>query len=386
MRIVVVGAGIAGLTLAAALSGGQSRVVLLEQHQDPTPVGSGLQLAPNAARPLLRMGLGGELGEVAVRPRSRDFLRWDDGRLLHGTAMGVEYERRYGAPLYTLLRSDLHRILLRAARDASVLRGRYVTDVLEESDGVTLVCSDGREVHGDIAIGADGVHSVMRGVLNTEQHPPSGQLVYRGLVPATSVPEGFADPRIRIWMGADRHFAAYPVSGGATISFNASVPGGEGRRESWSERGRLSDLTRAFEGWAEDVGTLAGAASWIGVWGIEVREAVRAWHHGRIALMGDAAHPTLPFFAQGANQAVEDAVVLADCLRGATALTAERALARYARLRRERTERIHAVAREVVHEMALDEEGPGRRDELLGGTGGPSSDWLYGYDVAAHLG
>ncbi|WP_046469302.1 FAD-dependent oxidoreductase [Allosalinactinospora lopnorensis] len=387
MRIVIVGAGIAGLTLATALARSGIRVVLLDQNQELRPVGAGLQLAPNAARLLLRLGLGDALAKVAVRPESHDMLRWNDGLLLHSTPLGTDYERRYEAPFYTLLRSDLHRILLDAVPSGSVRRGRYVTDVLESSDGVTLCCADGQEVHGDVAVGADGIHSVMRGVLNTEKHRFAGRNLYRGLVPAERVTGFGAEPRIRVWMGAETYFSCYPVSSGATISFNASVPTQVVRPESWTAQGRISDLKQAFQDWSPDILSVVSGADWIGRWVLHDRDAATDWHRGRIALMGDAAHPMLPFFAQGANQAVEDAIVLASCLRTATAFTADQALARYAALRRERTERIHALSRELMHRLTgTGSEDSGRRTAVLRNAELANADWIYGHDVAAETG
>src|SRR5690606_34801595 len=219
VRIVIVGAGIAGLTLAAALAKAGRRCVIVEQAQDFSPVGSGIRLAPNATRLLTGLGLGPALAEAPSRPLRRDILGWDDGRLLHSTPLGDEAEKRYGAPLLTLLRSDLHRILLDAVPEGTVRPGRYVTDVLENSDEVTLRCSDGREFHGDVAIGADGVHSSLRALLRPGRYRASGQAVYRGVVPADRRPDPEREPRIRIWVGADRNFTDYPVSGGR-LSFS----------------------------------------------------------------------------------------------------------------------------------------------------------------------
>ncbi len=383
MRIVIVGAGIAGLTLATALARSGSSVVLLDQSTEAQPVGAGLQLAPNAALPLQRLGLGDALTKTAVRPEGQDILRWDDGTLAHSTPMGVECERRYGVPLYTLLRSDLHRILRERVPAESIRRGRYVTEVLENSDGVTLRCADGQEVHGDVAIGADGIHSIIRGKLNTERHGTTNRVLYRGLLPTERVPELVAEPRIRIWLGTDAHFSCYPVSSGAQISFNAAVPANTDRPESWSTQGRVSDLKRAFTGWSPAVHTVISAAEWIGNWVLSDRAPVARWHQGRVALMGDAAHPMLPFFAQGANQAIEDAIVLASCLRTATAFTVNQALARYAALRSERTQRVNKVARDLTYSLAEFGDDPEQYEAIITRTEHAKADWVYGYDADA---
>ncbi|ASU83193.1 hypothetical protein CDO52_10770 [Nocardiopsis gilva YIM 90087] len=378
MRIVVVGAGIAGVTLASALRDSGVETVLLEQTQEVTPVGGGLQLAPNAARPLLRLGLGAELAEVGVPLESRDMLHWADGTLLHSIPMGAEFEKRFGAPFYTMLRSDLHGILLDAAPPDCVRRGRYVTDVLENSDVVTLRCADGQEVNGDVAIGADGVHSIIRSLLNEERQHPGMRVIYRGLIRSDRVPGHLAEPRMRVWMGSDRYFSCYPVSGGKTVSFNALIPTAEPHPESWTAAGRIDDLGRALHGWDSDVHALLSAAEWIGAWGLQERAAVPVWHSDRIALMGDAAHPTLPFFAQGTNLAVEDAIVLADRLRGATALTVGGSLAEYATVRSQRVKEVHTSI--CTSLLALAQAAPEERRGILADSEMANAGWIYGYD------
>ncbi|CAM4027927.1 FAD-dependent monooxygenase [Nocardiopsis rhodophaea] len=378
MRIVVVGAGIAGVTLAAALRDSGVETVLLEQTQEVTPVGGGLQLAPNAARPLLRLGLGPEFAEVGVRLESRDMLHWADGTLVHSIPMGAEFEKRFGAPFYTMLRSDLHSILLAAAPPDCVRRGHYVTDVLENSDAVTLRCADGQEVRGDAAIGADGVHSIIRSLLNEERPRPGGRVIYRGLIRSDRVPEHLAEPRMRVWMGPDRYFSCYPVSGGTTVSFNALIPTGEPRPDSWTAAGRIDDLGRALHGWDPDVHTLLSSAKWIGAWGLQERTTVPVWHSERIALMGDAAHPTLPYFAQGTNLAVEDAIVLADQLRRSTPLTVGQALAEYATVRSRRVKEVHTTI--CASLRALEQAETEERRVILADSEMATADWIYGYD------
>lgn len=386
MRIVIVGAGIAGLTLANALARTGPHVVLLDQSTEAQPVGAGLQLAPNAALPLQRLGFGDALAKVAVRPQGQDILRWHDNTLVHSTPMGAAFERRYGVPHYTLLRSDLHRILLDSLPSGSIRRGRYVTGVLENSDGVTLRCSDGQEVHGDIAVGADGIHSMIRGLLNTERHGSGNRILYRGLVPIERVPELAAEPRVRIWLGPTAHFSCYPVASGTKLSFNAAVPAHLNHPESWSSQGRISDLKRAFDNWTPEVHTIISASEWIGTWTLGDRDHVWNWHRGRIALMGDAAHPMLPFFAQGANQAVEDAIVLASCLREATAFTMDHALVRYSSLRRERTQHVHRLSRDLTYSLSEVGEDPDQYEAIITRTERAKSEWVYGYDPDAATG
>ncbi|GAB3447683.1 FAD-dependent monooxygenase [Streptomonospora sediminis] len=358
----MVGAGIAGLALAVALTRDGARVALLEQAADPVPAGAGLQLTANALGPLRRLGVGDALERTGIRPCSREVLRWSDDRLLESSPLAGPAARR-GAPELTLLRSDLHRALRAALPSATVQTGRYVTDLLESSDGVAVRCADGREVHGDVAIGADGANSLIRSLLNTEHYSPVRRLVYRGLAPAARVPELCGRPRVRVWAGGDRYLSCFPVAGGDRISFTASVPAGADEQVSWTAQDRIGDLTAAFGGWSPTALGLVTAAEWVGMWSVHNHAPVPVWHSGRIALAGSAAHPALPLFAQSTDQAVEDAVVLSACLREATSLTAGAALERYARVRRRRTDRLHAASREVLD--ALHSGGDGSPDTWI---------------------
>ncbi|MFD0773241.1 FAD-dependent monooxygenase [Streptomonospora algeriensis] len=379
----MVGAGIAGMSLAAALTRDGVPVTVLEQAPGPAPAGAGVQLTPNALRPLMRMGLGPALERAGVRPASRDVLRWDDDRLLGSTPLGDELAERYGTSALTLLRSDLHRALGEAVPADSVRNGRYVTDLLESSDGVTVRCSDGRQAHGDVAIGADGANSLIRGLLNTERYRPPRRLLYRGLAPASRAPGLCCQARVHVWAGRDRYLACFPVAGGEKVSFTAAVPTGANEPDSWTTRDRVADLAGAFEDWSPSVLGLISAAEWVGVWSVHDHSPVPVWHRGRVALMGGAAHPTLPFFAQAPNQAVEDAVALAGRLREATALSVDGALERYARTRKSRTDRLHAVTREILATLrASGERTPETWERAVAKAEKANADLIYGQDPA----
>ncbi|WP_238580697.1 FAD-dependent monooxygenase [Streptomonospora alba] len=380
---MVVGAGIAGMSLAAALTRDGVGVTVLEQAPGPAPAGAGIQLTPNALRPLLRLGLGPALERVGVRPAARDVLRWDDDRLLGSAPLGDAFAERYGASTLTLLCSDLHRVLSGAVPSDAVRYGRYVTDLLEDSDGVTVRCSDGRQVHGDVAVGADGANSLIRSLLNTERYRPPRRLLYRGLAPASRVPELCGRARIHVWAGHDRYILCFPVAAGRKVCFTAAVPAGADDPGYWTTRNRVVDLTAAFDGWSPAVPRLISAAEWVGVRGVHDHSPVPVWHRGRVALMGDAAHPTLPFFAQEPNQAVEDAVALAGRLREATALSVDGALEDYARTRKARTDRLHAVTRQILATLrASGERTPEAWERAVAKAEEANAEVIYGREPA----
>ncbi|GAA1738475.1 FAD-dependent monooxygenase [Luedemannella helvata] len=357
----IIGAGIAGLTLAAALGREGTGCTVYEQADAFTGVGAGVQLTPNATRLLRRLGLGAWLAGTGVRPTAIELRDWRSGSVLTRVELGRACEERYGAPYYTIHRADLHEGLRALVADRcgahTVRVGRRCVAVREREDDVEVRFADGSAVAADLVVGADGVHSVVRAALSPDASRPTGTSVYRALVPAAIVPRLATEPRVLLWPGPGRHVVCYPVRGGAWLNVVATVP----------------DATRcqpadAYRGWYEDVLGLLTAGEPT-TWAVHDRPAPPLFGAGRIALTGDAAHPVLPFAAQGANQAIEDAVVLAGCLR---LPERRRALGEYERLRRPRVARIAAASRangERLHRPDAD-----RRDLF-------DSAWIYGHDA-----
>jgi salicylate hydroxylase len=255
---------------------------------------------------------------------------------------------------------------------------------VEERPGeVRLSFQDGSSATADLLVGADGIHSAVRGHLVRDAPRFSGETIYRGLVPAERVPELLAEPRVQLWLGPGRHCVAYPVRAGRLVSFGATTPAGGWIPESWSAPGRPEELAAAYQGWHPDVRALIAAAGSVGRWALHDRDPVARWGRGRITLIGDAAHPMLPFLAQGANQAIEDAVVLAGRLAALPAGADPRpALRRYEQLRRPRAEEVQRRSRANTRALHLaDGAEQRRRDEQLAGAGLAGQRWLYGYDA-----
>ena len=386
LRIAIVGAGIAGLTLSAALwrRGMCSQVV--EQTALLTEVGAGVQLAPNATRVLRRIGLADHLDSVAVRPAALEMRRWDDGRVLRRTELGDHCTDVYDAPYYAVHRADLHRGLFELVRHGNIHLGLRCTEVRQFAGGVRLDFDNGATMPADVVIGADGIHSVVRDVLVADTPVFSGHSIFRGLVPVDALPVPMAEPTIGIWLGPGRHCVRYPVSSGRLVSFAATTPAPDWSTESWTAEGRVDDVVAQYQGWHPEVVGLLGAARVVGQWALHDRTPLAECSAGRVAVIGDAAHPMLPFFAQGANQAVEDAVVLAECLADAhDADDAPAALARYAAIRRDRVQRVHATSRRNAGMLHLpDGDEQRERDRVLADTADlRGQDWLYGYDAQA---
>lgn len=344
LRVAVAGAGIGGLAAAAALRRAGFDPQVYEQAPVLSEVGAGLHLAPNGSRLLHRLGLAGRLREVAVRPQTLQVRLWDSGRTVAAQPMGAAWEAEFGAPHYTLHRADLHRILADQVPAGSVHLGLRCTGFAEDADGVRIDFADGTSRRADVLVGADGVHSVVRRALAGDERPVfAGTAAVRGVVPAELVPDLSAE-HMYIWTGPDARVLACPVRAGREMSFVAVVPDTGTAGDSWSRRADPADLAAAFADWDPAVRRLLAAATGAGHWSLFDREPLARWSTARTTLLGDAAHPMLPHYGQGASQAFEDAVVLASCLagRGEGPEGVAGALARYQELRLEHTSRVRA--------------------------------------------
>lgn len=387
--VAVAGAGIAGLTFAAALGRAGIDCHVYEQAEHLTEVGAGVQVAPNATRLLHRLGLRDRLRAVAVAPQAIEMRRWDDGTLLQRTPLGSLCRRRFGAPYYAVHRADLHSGLLWLVPPERVHLGARIVAVTQSSEAARLHLSDGTTVAADLVVGADGIRSIAREQIAADQPRYSGQTIYRGLVPAQRVPFLLTDPRVRLWFGPDQHVVCYPVSSGRQVSFGATVSSCDWREESWSARGDRAQLAAAYAGWHPDVAALIGAAETVSRWALHDRESIERLSAGRVVVIGDAAHPMLPFQAQGANQAIEDAVVLAVCLSDAglsgpdSLSSLSTALRRYERIRLPRATRIQHQSRANAQTFHLaDGDAQRRRDTSAQTTSGlDRHEWLFGYDA-----
>ena len=384
-RTAVVGAGIGGLTLAAALGRRDLDFHVYEQAPRLGEVGAGIQLTPNAVLLLHRLGLRAILEDTAVIIEAVEMRRWSDGRVLRSTRLGAQAEALFGAPYYAVHRADLHSALLGLVDSDRIRLNSRCTGIEEGADSVALGFADGHATTAGLVVGADGIHSRIRAQLLDDRPQFSGESIYRGLVPADWLPGLAEERKVVIWLGPGQHLVCYPVSGGKQISFAATAPAGNWYEESWSAEGSVADLVAAYEGWDPTARGLLAAADRTSRWALHDRDTAERWTSARLAVLGDAAHPMLPFFAQGAAQAIEDAAALAVCLgqAGPGPDGRARALARYAEVRRDRTDEVHRISRRNSTMLHLpDGEEQRRRDEVMAASDDPrSQDWLFGYDA-----
>ncbi|WP_157977517.1 FAD-dependent monooxygenase [Streptomyces triticisoli] len=367
LDVIIAGAGIGGLATALALRQHGHRVRIYERATELTEVGAGLQVSPNSTRVLDSLGLGSGLARTGVRPVRLESRDWQDGRLLGVHAMNTD-PPQYGAYHYLIHRAELLDILTEAVPSQLVHLGRAVTDVVRNDDRVTVRLSDGETVSGDLLIGADGIHSTVSTVMFGTSRPRfSGTVAYRALLPAHEAEDLKLENTSTKWWGpvVEHHLVHYFVNSGSTVNIIAVVPEDDWQTESWTAQGEPDDLANAFKDYAWPIPDLVKRAGTPLKWALHERDPLQRWCTGRVALLGDACHPMVPFLAQGSAMAIEDAAVLARCLDQVSRVGVERALQTYEATRKARTSRIQQGARVDTPETWK------------------LRDWIYEYDATS---
>jgi len=373
----IIGAGLGGLTLALALARSGQRVTLYEQADRLGEVGAGITLSPNSSKVLQHLGLGEAIERLGFAPGRQWTQNWRTGEVILEYERGPELSARYGAPYLHIHRADLHSVLVEALQqaqpDAIALGYRLVH---AEADG-TARFANRHQARADILVGADGLHSVVRRSLFGDVRPSfTGQVAWRGIVPAERLAEEVRRMVPGIHVGPGRLFMRYPVRQGALLNYAAFVELEGWEEESWSIPSTAEELLARFEGWDETVRAIIGAtpAGQLYKWALHTRQPLDTWVAGRVTLLGDAAHAMLPFMGQGAATAIEDAMVLARCL---AAFPRDEALRRYEAARLERTTMVQTQSRLLgLKFQGKDPDmlgrGPLQNEETLG---------LFGYDA-----
>lgn len=386
-RIAIAGAGIGGLCAAALLLRRGFEVHVFERAAALGEVGAGLQISPNGVKVLRTLGLGDALERVGVRPRHLTMRDWKTGLVVSRTGILGDFDRAYGAPYYHVHRADLLAMLREAAAGAHVRTGCAVLGVQDGARGASLRTDAGQE-HFDAVIGADGIHSAVRRALHGDQSPRfTGNVAFRALVPADDGMRQRVERDSTIWMGPGGHVVHYFVRSAEWLNLVAVYETDLWTDESWTQPADVADLLDCFGGWNRSLRDILSRAAQVNRWALYDRDPLPSWGQGRITLLGDAAHPMLPFLAQGAVMAIEDACVLANELAADEDTTA--ALRRYEGARSKRTSRLQLAARaqgESMHRSgALDawrrnaklflRSRFSREDQLNKGRG------LYGFDA-----
>ena len=380
-NIIIAGAGLGGLTLALCLARAGFAVTVLEQAEALGEVGAGVQISANGARVLYHLGLDHALQSVGFKPEQGEMRHWQSGETLSSRPLGRASEEAFGFPYFHLHRADFHAVLadaLEGLAPRAVRLGAKVAGFSQSNSGVRVTTESGESYEADVLVGCDGIHSVVRTQLFGPDAPRfTGCVAWRATVPVDALPPGHVRPVASNWIGRGGHFVHYYVRRGELVNCVGVMEQDEWQAESWSNEGAKAEFLNDFKDWHEDLKILIRTAQTCFRWGLFDRDPMESWSEGRVTLLGDACHPMLPFMAQGAVMAIEDAYTLAQCLAVA-ANGPEGALRRYEDLRRERTATVQQMSRDNIQFFHnadipnLVERMSSHREAHL---------WLYSFDV-----
>ena len=371
LKIGVVGGGIGGLAAANALHGSGHEVTVFEQSKQYLRVGADINLTPNAVRALdgLGAGIAAAVRASAARPTHRISRTWDSGEETSRLTMGDEAERQYGAPQLTIHRADLLAALADAFPADQVQFAKRVSHIAQTEAGVSVEFADGSRFDGlDALIGSDGIHSVVRSALYGAESPRfTGVVAFRAVVPTERVRDVPDIAAFTKWWGptSDSQIVTFPLNQGRDTFIFATTAQESWHEESWTTEGSVAELRGFYARFHPHARALLGACDSVLKTALYERDPLPHWSQGRVSLLGDASHPMMPFMAQGAGMAIEDAVVLARNLDAAqSAADVPQALQNYETMRKERTSQIQIGSR-------------GNNWLRAGGN----ADWVYGYDA-----
>lgn len=391
MHVLIAGGGIGGLAAAAALLQRGIDVDIYEQASELKEVGAGIQISPNGNKVLDALGVFQRLKELSCDPQRKEFRLWNTGRPWPMFSLGKTVVEKYGYPYLTVYRPDLHGALadrVRSLKPDAIHLDSGVAGLAQDTGGVDLLLRNGQRIRGDALVGADGVRSVVRNTLWGPTDPQfSGMVAWRGLIPMEALPERLRASVGSTWIGPGGHVVTYPLHRSKIMNLVATIEGKTWTHPTGSAPGTTEECLRDFDGWHEDVRTMIRLAPSLLKWALARRDPIPQWTKGRATLLGDAAHATLPFLAQGAVHSIEDGMVLARCLDSVAAADVPGALQRYEAARIERTSRMVRGATantERFHSPELAAEDSAERYLQREWSESPIFEryhWLYTYDA-----
>ncbi|GFO82506.1 MAG: salicylate hydroxylase [Methyloceanibacter sp.] len=391
--VLIAGGGIGGLTAAIAFGREAIESHVLERSAFDNEAGAGIQLGPNATRILGPLGVLDALMPKTFRPEAVRLFDGVSGKTLATMPLGDKAERRYGAPYLTAHRADLHEALRSVAASAGhvTLTPNFTVADIEDGDGITVASLDGTRVEGSALVGADGIWSTVRKWIAPQAGLAfTGATAFRSLLPLHRLPPPFSEPIVGLWLGPRTHLVHYPVRGGEALNVVAVTETGR-KEDGWNRSAETGTVRANFTRWCEAAqGLLEFAPSWR-AWSLFSLSALPQWHRGSVTLLGDAAHPVLPYLAQGAALAIEDAAKLAGLWGGARERPAHVFYA-FETVRRARAERVRRTSQRLgrayhmggagLDSMTLGSMARFARNAILGLRGEDATlrgfDWLYG--------
>jgi salicylate hydroxylase len=383
-KVLIVGAGLGGLAAASCLMKAGFDVEVYEQAPMLAEVGAGIQMSANPMHVLRHLGLEDDVLRLGVQPGAYVFRLHDTGEVIQEFPLAAEHQRQHGAPYVQLHRADLHELLAQAAckLKPDLIRLNHKASGFTETDrGITLHFSDGTSVEGDILIGADGLKStIARQIVGEIPATYTGDGAWRITVPVERLPKPFLPQVMSVFMGPGGHAVCYYLRGGALLNFVGIIETELASEESWTQKFPWEMLKKDYEGWHPAIQTIIDAADRDQCyrWSLHNRPPVRNWSTRRATILGDAAHATLPYLAQGAAMAIEDGAVLARALQQEDDIAA--ALDLYQRNRVDRTSRIVETSTQNRRLFHLPSEEAIRAEFSKRNEGESRNRWLYSYN------
>ena len=383
MNVIIVGAGIGGLVSALCLDAKGHKVKIYEQAEILSELGAGIQLSPNATKVLNYLGLFKDLEPYIFEPNSFQFLNFSTGKVISERKLGEAIKKDFNSPNYDIHRADLQRVLLNKikVKNIDIHSNMKVTNVGNNKNSAFIEV-DGKEIQADLVIGADGIHSkVSDSLFGKKEIIYTGNVAWRMLIPVEILPENLILPDTTVWLGPNKHFVTYHVNGGKNLNCVCLVEQDGWFNESWSEKGEIEELKKAYKGWNRTIETLLQHAdpNSLYKWALHDRLPMKQWSKGRIIVLGDAAHPMLPFLAQGAAMAIEDGAVLANCIDNFDEV--EEALKYFEKIRKPRTSYVQSAARRNAKVLHLSGLAAILRNLVMGYIGNKIFKKLYSYDA-----
>lgn len=385
MNVVIAGAGIGGLAAGIALKQAGWSVRVLEQAEKIETVGAGIQISPNGCHVLQGLGVFERVKASAFMPEALEMRFGRSGRRVFNIPLQQQSRMRWGTDYLHVHRADLIHALadhLAQQDTAEIQTSQRLIDYQQHDDKV-VVRTENDQFEADMLLGADGIHSVTRNLMLGPEKPRyTGNIAWRAVVKADVLGDLIPPPTACVWVGSQRHAVTYRLSGGRLVNFVGVVEQADWNHESWTEQGDKAALLRDFSGWHPTIGKIIQQTDAVYRWGLFDRTPLPYWSNGRVGLLGDACHPMLPFQAQGASCALEDAWVLAHTL---SKYEVKPALQHYFNLRIERVSKMQRAARANMRHFHY--RNPlAYAPMFLAGQLAPwymhsRQDWIYGHNV-----